>query len=304
MNDPLHINFDPTFIEEAVFLLMKTKQEDKLYRCFCNEKDKIYQQDLSRDERDAAFKLFYEKYFASLGLADFFKNIFQDFALLYKPEVQVVVKRVWHRKNEEAELYVQPQQKTVYLGILARRILDLAFLESFLRHELTRISDMLSFNFQYSPHPLLGGKNEIENNLIRERFRLLWDFYIDARLRGKGFKTLKSYADQREEFDRKFFFLTPSEREPVLGQIQNCESLMQMDLLNWAGDPRSLKVLGEGGLRCPLCDFTSFDPVEHWGADRFAVVNEIRKDYPLWDPKQGVCPQCFDLYGLRVKAEI
>ena len=55
MNDPLHINFDPTFIEEAVFLLMKTKQEDKLYRCFCNEKDKIYQQDLSRDERDAAF---------------------------------------------------------------------------------------------------------------------------------------------------------------------------------------------------------------------------------------------------------
>src|SRR3989338_7975483 len=293
MDNALQINFDLTFIEEAVFLLMRTKQEDKLFRDFCNEKEEIYQKDVSGDERDRAFKLFYDRYFCSLGLEDFFKNICKDFPLLSQPEIRVVVKRVWNRKHEEAELYVQPHQKTVYLGILVHRVLDLTFLESFLRHELVRISDMLSFDFQYSPHPGLGGKNEIENNLIRERFRLLWDFYIDARLRGKGFKTLKSYADQREEFDRKFFFLTPSEREPVLGQIQNCESLMQMDLLNWAGDPRSLKVLGEGGLRCPLCDFTSFDPVEHWGADRFAVVNEIRKDYPLWDPKQGVCPQCF-----------
>ena len=94
------------------------------------------------------------------------------------------------------------------------------------------------------------------------------------------------------------------ERKPILCKVQGCESLRQVDLLDWAGDPRSVKVLGEGGLRCPLCDFTSFDPVEHWGDETVAVVSEIKKDYPLWEPKQGICPQCFDLYGLRVKAEV
>ena len=185
-----------------------------------------------------------------------------------------------------------------------RRVLDLTFLESFLRHELTRISDMLSFDFQYSPHPVFGGKNEIENNLIRERFRLLWDSYIDARARGKGFKTIKAYEEQKEEFERKFFFLAVLEREQILTKIQGCENLMQIDLLNWAGDPRSVKVLGEGGLRCPLCDFTSFNPIKHWGAETLSVVNEIKKDHPQWEPSQGICAQCFDLYGLKIKAEV
>ena len=283
---------------------MRAKQEDKLFRDFCNEKEGIYQQDISNEERDKAFKVLYEKYFCGLGLEDFFKNICKDFPHLYKPEIRIVVKRVWDKKHEEAELYVQPHQKTVYLGILVRRILDLAFLESFLRHELMRISDMLSFDFQYTPHPVLGGKNEIEDNLIRERFRLLWDSYIDARSRGKGFKTNTSYEAQNREFDKKFFFLSPLEREQILSKIQGCESLMQIDLLSWAGDPRSIKVLGEGGLRCPLCDFASFDPIKHWDAKTLSVANEIKKDYPYWEPSQGICPQCFDLYGLRIKAGV
>ncbi len=303
MNDSLQINFGSTFIEEAVFLLMRTRQGDKLYKDFCNEKEEIYQKDVSGDERDQAFKLLYDRYFRNLGLEDFFKNICRDFPHLFQPEIRVVVKRVWNRKHEEAELYVQPHQKTVYLGILVRRMTDLIFLESFLRHELMRISDMLTLDFQYSPHPALGGKNEIENNLIRDRFRLLWDLYIDARLIRKGFKTVKPYEKQKEEFRRKFFFLAWPELEQMLHKLEGCESLMQIDLLSWAGDPRSTKVLGEGGLRCPLCDFTSFDPVEKWDAGTDYVVSEIRKDYPFWDPSQGICPQCFDLYGLRVKAE-
>src|SRR3989338_1153374 len=304
MDNSLQINFDLTFIEEAVFLSMRTKQGDKPYRDFCNEKEKIYQKDVSGDERDKAFKLLYDRYFCSLGLEDFFKNICKDFPLLSQPEIRVVVKRVWNRKHEEAELYVQPHQKTVYLGILVRRVLDLTFLESFLRHELVRISDMLAQDFQYSPHPDLGGKNEIENNLIRERFRLLWDFYIDARLKRRGFPTSKPYEKQKEEFERRFFFLAVPELEQILYKLEGCESLMQIDLLSWAGDPRSLKVLGEGGLRCPLCGFTSFGPVKQWDAQTFPVVNVIKKDYPLWEPSQGICPQCFDLYSLRIKAEV
>lgn len=304
MNNSFQIDFDSTFIEEAIFLFMRTKQGDKLYRDFCNEKEEIYQKDTSNNERDNAFKLLYGKYFLSLGLEDFFNNICKDFPYLYKPEIRGVVKRVWNKKHEEAELYVHPHQKTVYLGILVRRILDLAFLESFLRHELMRISDMLSFDFQYLPHPMLGGKNEIEDNLIRERFRLLWDFYIDARLRGKGFETNKSFEEQKDEFERKFFFLAALEREQIFYKIQGCESLMQIDLLSWAGDPRSIKVLGEGGLRCPLCNFTSFDSVKNWTIEIMHIADRVKNDYPDWDPSQGICPQCFDIYSGKLSAKL
>ena len=74
MNDSLRINFDPAFIEETVFLLMRAKQGDALYRDFCTQKEEIYQKDVSGDERDNAFKLLYEKYFCGLDLDDFFKK--------------------------------------------------------------------------------------------------------------------------------------------------------------------------------------------------------------------------------------
>jgi hypothetical protein len=304
MNDSPPINFDSTFIEEAIFLLMRTQEGDKRYKDFCREKEEIYQNYLSSDERDNAFKLLNMKYFCHLGLEDFLRNICKDFAPLYNPEIRITVKRVWLRKHEETELYVQPHQKTVYLGILVLRVLDLIFLESFLRHELMRISDMLNFDFQYSPYPVLGGRNEIEDNLIRERFRLLWDCYIDARLRGKGFKTVKTAEEQEKEFERQFFFLAPLEREQILDRIHGCESFRQVDLLSWAGDPRSIKTLGEGGLRCPLCAFTSFNPIAQWGAETRPVVHEIQKDYPHWEPNQGICPQCFDIYSGKLSANL
>lgn len=304
MNDFPQIYLDPAFVEEAVFLLLRTQRGSGLYNDFCREKEEIYQGGAAGEERDKAFKPLYEKYFRALGLEDFFKNICKDFSYLYAPEIRVVVKRVWHKKHEETELYVQPHQKTGYLGVLVGRILDPAFLESSLRHELTRISDMLRPDFQYSPHPVLGGRNGIEDNLIRERFHLLWDLYIDVRLRGKGVKTIKSYEEQKEEFARRFFFLSPSEREQMLSKIQECESLMQIDLLSWAGDPRSVNVLGEGGLRCALCDFTSFDPAVRWDAQTLPVVDEIRKDFPHWEPSQGICPQCFDLYRAKEEVEV
>jgi len=296
MGESVQIDFDPTFIEEAVFLSMKTKQEDKPYRDFCNKKEEIYQKDVSRDDRDEAFNLFYDGYFHNLGLCDFFKNICKDFSHLSEPEIRIVIKRVWCRKHEDVELYVQPGQKTVYLGILARRITDLTFLETFLRHELMRISDMLSPDFQYSPHRVLGGMNEIENNLIRERFCLLWDYYIDSRLKKRGHQVFKSFEKQKEEFENKFFFLAMPESKQILEKLEGCENLLQIDLLSWADDPRGKKILGEGGLRCPLCNFTSFNSVKKWDAETAHIIKEIRKDYPQWEPSKGICPQCFDLY--------
>jgi hypothetical protein len=79
---------------------------------------------------------------------------------------------------------------------------------------------------------------------------------------------------------------------------------MHIDLVGWAQDARSIKTLGEGGLRCPLCDFTCYEPIKNWSSEMSVVADEIKKDHPQWTPESGICPQCFDLYNCRTKIRV
>jgi len=333
MNAP-PIEFDESFVEEAVFLIVKARGEfDDLGKAFHREREEFYRRDVPAKKRDNEFKGLYQKYFRLLGLQRIFENLIQGFPLLRPKDTVIFVKRVYERRQEESELYFQGRRKTVYFGLLARRVLDRFYLEAFLRHELLRVTDMLDPHFQYAPHPILSGKNEIENNAIRRRFRLLWDLYIDARLKKKGCAHSKSSlfappkyggatldsADRvlktdpiqlpralargapfdipRKEFGKIFSYLPQAESRKIIFKMEECELLTQADLLSWAGDPRGLKTLSEGGLRCPLCGFISFLPFKDWPREAEPVIDEIKKDYPTWQPSQGSCPQCFDLYS-------
>ena len=61
-----------------------------------------------------------------------------------------------------------------------------ARLTEFLRRELLHVADMCDPAFAYSPTPELGGSCQTDNDLIRDRFRLLWDAFVEARMRRWG----------------------------------------------------------------------------------------------------------------------
>lgn len=307
------IEFEDSFVEETVFLAARYKDEadGALTQNFHNDREKIYGstssplgQSLTEEDRNVSFQRLYREYFQKLGIKDMFERIVKDFPLLNQPGISLFVKKVWSKREEDTELYVDGHLKTICIALMANRILQPFCIQAILRHELLRISDMLDPHFQYVPHINLEGKNELENNLIRDRFRILWDVYIDIRLRKKGYSVMKSDEDQKKEFCKAFFFLKSSEQEYVYSKLEGCEDLMQIDLLGWAQDARSIKTLGEGGLRCPLCDFTSYESIKNWPSEMRVVIDEIKKDHPQWTTESGICPQCFDLYNCRTKVKV
>jgi hypothetical protein len=293
------IVFDPSFIEEAVFLLMTDRKEDDgLLRGFHREREVLYR-DVPDEGREVAFQKFYAGYFKELGAQSSFEQLVAEVPSLGEAGVLVFVKRAWSKKQEDTELYVRDGSRILYVALMALRVKEPGFMTNHLRHELLRASDMLDPCFQYDPGIELAGKNEMENNLIRGRFRLLWDMFIAARIRNKGHPAVRSVEAHKREFERVFFYFEEKRRAYILSTLAACREIRHSDLLGWAQDARGIRSLGEGGLRCPLCDFTSYDPVSDWPQGTSVVVDEIMKDHPQWSQASGICPQCFELYRCR-----
>ena len=116
------IQFEPAFVEGAVFWSVKSLQErgDRLFsRSFNTENDILYER--HGDEKD--FSELFEKNFEKLGLKASFESIFSEFPLLDDSRVTIFVRSVFSRKQEGAELYIEGELRTVVLEIQAERIL-------------------------------------------------------------------------------------------------------------------------------------------------------------------------------------
>lgn len=258
------VKFESAFMEETVFLTLKELEksgERSRLKSFNAQKDLLYEK--KRDEK--AFHGFYENHFETLGLKAIFEKVISEFPLLGNFHARVIVRGVFSRKHEGAELYVEGESKTVVFGIQTTRISCHDLLRAFLRHELLRVSDMLDPVFEYSPEAPLEGLNDVENNLIRERFSALWNRYIDSRLGGQSFSESARFT--------------------------------QKELIAMARDERFSKSHKDGGRVCSLCGFPSFDRVGDWtGEGKLRMIEAIRADHPDWTPSMDSCRQCFEMH--------
>lgn len=242
-----NIQFDPSFIEEAVFLAARAlKDKPQIAETFHKEREKIYEAKLDPQEYDKAFRILSSKFFERLGFKNLFIEILREFPILNEPAVVVFVKRAWSKKEEESELYFLENLKTVFICFLVSRLFDKNFLGVFLRHELMRMSDMLDPIFEYSPHAALGGKTEMEDNLIRERFHLLWDISISARLRRKGLPASRSMQKEWENFEQTFFSWDKQPKKEIFQKIAESHYLTQRKLLGYAGNVSNVLLSVEG----------------------------------------------------------
>ncbi len=258
------IKFEPAFVESAVFWTVKLLQEggdQLLAHSFNAEKDVLYER--HGDEKD--FSEFFKKNFEKLGLKASFESIFSEFHFLDDSHVTIFVRSVFSRKQEGAELYIEGESRTVVLEIQAERILYPGFLKTFLRHELLRVSDMLDPCFEYSPDAPLGGENDAEDDLIRERFAALWNDTIRSRLGNRVFS--------------------------------GSRHLTQKQLIATARDERSARLSKDGCFLCPLCRFPCFDRIVDWsGAEKLRIAEAIQADRSDWNPLMDSCRQCFEMY--------
>ena len=313
MPPPIEIRYEPSFLEEAVFLELSAREaagDRRVAQVFHAQRAALYDAAASPEQREAAFRKFAARYFEELGFAELFAARLEECPLVAAHVHAVLVRRVFCRKEERVELYVLPgstarqdsgSPTTLLIDLQVMRCRDRQRLAAWLRHELMHICDMLDPAFAYQPHPELGGEYELENDLIRERFRLLWDLRTEGRMRRRGWQAVTEDTIRHREFERVFAPWEPLRREAVWRDCGSRDNWTQRELLALAQDERLTRMLGQGGIRCPLCHFPTREGVRDWSGGQATVAEAIHMDYPMWQPSHGACLQCAELYRSRLQ---
>ena len=300
------IEFEADFIEETVFFavheLERQGEQRELVARFHEDRSRLYE--VSDETDQNRFEKVHLNFFEELGLRQFFYQLTTDFPRLTDGSVRLLIRRAYGRKSEGAELFVRGSIRTVVTGLQTTRILDLNFLSGYLRHEWTRISDMLDPAFEYDAHASLRGANEIEENLNRDRFKILWDLSIASRLLNEGHFSFMNIEELKNRFERVFSTWFLEDREAIYDAATRVWPISQKALIDFSVVGGRKRFSGLAPVRCPLCHFTSYQLLCNWEDDRASICSMVQEDYPEWSPEDGMCVQCFELYRSRQKVAL
>jgi hypothetical protein len=170
------IDYEPALVEAAVLAGVGAGRD-----AFHRERDPLYAI-ADGEAREAAFVELHARWFQRLGLDRWLPD-----ALAERPQIAAlcgrwVVMRARAPGGEAADLLVAPPRPpTVLVRCTPERLAAPAAALAFLRHELLHVADMLDRDFGYEPRlPYEGGRRPAGR--LAERYRVLWDAYVDGRL--------------------------------------------------------------------------------------------------------------------------
>lgn len=313
----MKIEFDPNLIEEVIFRELKTREEKgdfSLTSEYHSLTDPVYE-NFPLDERPAQFRKIEWDFFKKLGFPDVVREVFADFPDLEDKVAGGVVIKAQNPFDEGSNLTKGPSEeasrKKVAIKVLSERFQDIPFLKKLIRHELMHIADMVSESFGYRDERL--GCNPMEESIIRERYSTFWDIFVDSRLIRKGKETVSDRETRYQEFE-SLYRKVPAEVKIVIFDVLWQEDRLTHDrILSLSKDVNEVMKIAEGlpvkhvqktrktplpGAQCPLCQFRTY----HW-VDSFeqepCLVDAIRKDFPGWEPEDGACERCIEVYKVR-----
>ena len=293
---PYRLEFDPRLMEGAVLLRISDHTQEAEFH---QERERIYE---IRDEekRDQRFCELHQRWFVRLDLAHAVESALGDYPLLKRDTRGCRVMFAMFSKQEGADLY-GTSPATIVIKLRPLSLLDASTLLTFLRHEFMHLHDILDPCFAYQLELPQSEVGPTYDNLIRERYRVLWDTWIDGRL----FRQNRASADVKQRRQAEFkatFSMLGEGWEAKFSQWFNWPVRRHEDLLAFALHPVSehsqdhSQQIQTG--RCPLCRFPSFDLQNGWDLPP-NTVQEIVADFPDWTSDQGLCRQCSDLYQAR-----
>jgi hypothetical protein len=311
------VEWDPRLVEEAVLFAA----EGRRVHGFRGRRNHLYEIH-DPEQRDVAFREFHADWFERLELGKGIWQALQEQPLIPTSTRACIVVHSRGSKDEGAELFVvspagegtgETERRSVGIRLDPQRLLDEERLLAFLRHELFHIADMLDPAFAYEPRLPRGELGPAHERLLQDRYRVLWDMYIDGRLVHKNWAPPSVRNRRLQEFASTFPMLADRVEEAFY-RFFHGTSLTHADLVAFTTNPvlvtgappclplslsPSLKEPPHAGTRCPLCSFPtySFEP----NSDRLPVevVARIHADFPTWQPSLGLCQQCSDLYQSR-----
>lgn len=336
----MKIVLDPALLEEVILSEIKRQEDIGDLRYFNQYRQRadiiydLYQSD-QPEEREIQFQRLHEKLFFKWGFANSIIEAIDEFTDLVKTIELIVVKKAVSKTEEAADLIIEPSDthidinikgKAIGLKLLAARFEDPKSLRKFLRHELMHISDMLDAEFGYKLQRLAD--SPMEENIIRDRYKILWDIYIDSRLECfESEKKSLSTKDQRySEFEALYKKLNPIQVKNIFDSLWDLKKLSHDEIVEMSKDTAeflkhlkkksmNMNLTGSNdidnpkteanpilpGSKCPLCGFPSYYWY-HWPEETdqlLQVVEKIKEDFPNWQAEDGCCERCAERYIMQ-----
>jgi hypothetical protein len=296
------MRFDPALTEAVVLGEIRQREaagDSSLahaYRCLAVP---LYEEEPG-EKREQGFARLHLQLFGQLGYPALVSDALAEFPDLTRRVQRLFVSRAFSRPDEGADL----SQDTTSVGISVRaeRFQDPPRLRAFLRHELMHVADMLEAAFAYRRDDSLFAHSPARRNVLRDRYRILWDITIDGRLTRANKETVADKEQRYREFSALFGNLPDPHRRQSFDRLWRAESVRHEELLRIADcgfdgpqstihNPPSL-----AGSPCPLCRFPTYEWTQALDA---TVIGAIQQDFPQWQSQQAVCERCAELYRLR-----
>jgi hypothetical protein len=303
----LKIEYDPGLVEQAINHIVHKdhKLEAELHRWT----DPVYGISDTR-ERDAKFIRAYGDFFEKLALDGTLRRLLDERPAIAESIGCCRVGPVFRVAQEGAELLVRNEQREVsrvdrmlVVQISPATLADPALLAQRMRPELIHIADMVDPAFCYERQQIEG--LPARQNLVKDRYRVLWDVYVEGRLAREGRVEETNRSKLAGRLARVFGIDSPERASLAIESLSSADSLTHQQLFAWANDPDGFREretdqpesssAAPGG-DCPLCGFSTFDWFEFDSDTDEILVQTIVENYPEWTPAAAACRQCAEIY--------
>jgi hypothetical protein len=287
------LTYDAVLVEETVLLAeRRLERADRVH--FRVERDRVYEA-AAGDEREARFEELHGRWFLRLGLDRPLHEALSAQPALMRRTGGCRVGPARSARDEMADLQVEGLEPGSSAMILIRlrpqSFLAPDRLAGLLRHELEHVADMTDPEFGYQRDLPPSDAGPSYDNLLRDRYRAVWDATVDGRLFHRGLLGEAAREARRAEFARAFPMLEPRTEE---------------HFRRWFDEPRPTHAAivafalhppgpAGGGGRCPLCGFPTPKLDPHPERIPAPALREMERTHPAWRPEQGLCAQCADL---------
>lgn len=297
----VRVLYHPELVQEVVFTEINKREGTELYEEYYRLANEIYE---GEDEfnRGARFKRLDADFFRRLGLHEVMNDVLKEF-----PEFEGKLKTIHIQKTRtlpEAGSDLDRDNQEAFLKLFAEDFEEVSRLRRILRHELMHLADMLDEGFGYKDGRLTPFT--LQENVVKDRYRVLWDIFIDSRLERLKKEAPCSKEERFQEFQALFRSVAPGKERVMFEGLWGEQTPFSHDRLRemateptlvaaYAGAERA-EVKGPlPGSPCPVCKFPTHRWVEGSGI-RQEVVELVRQDLPQWGPGQGICETCHEYY--------
>jgi len=305
--DDYSLEFDAALIEEAVLLRSEVAPAEERRR-FRRDRDPLYELD-DPEARERRFRDLHLGWFRSWRLSDPILQALNERATVVLWTSRCLVAPAASAKEEYADLREDRlassreagTRNALVLQLRPSTLADPTRLLALVRRELFYVVDLIDPEFAFDGGPPLGKGSPAAADLMRQRYRALWDTTVDGRMAAAGWIPAGGEERSRTRFGAAFPMLQAG-TERAFERFFHGSRPSHPDLLAFAADPAAAAGSpSRSAGPCPLCRMPA--PAFHPDPESLgpALLAALQSDFPAWRPAAGLCPRCAELYASRAQ---